>query len=152
MLQQIQGSERNGRRELLSLALKKWQDGRIKLFMTHIGLMFRQNYSLVFQMGTYRPLRVSGGKKDSVLSFLRCHRKQWVWVVVPRFWTQHFPQQENDFGKEKPWEGSYLHLPAGVPKDWQEAFGAKNYSFHEREKKIPLERLLGEFPFALLGN
>jgi len=61
--------------------LRRWQDGRVKLFVTRKALEVRARHAEVFRRGDYRPLREGG---TNVCAFARGDS---IVVVVPRLTT-----------------------------------------------------------------
>ena len=64
--------------------LDRWQDGRIKLFVTRAVLQYRSEQPELFRNGNYKPLEVTGRFADNVVAFQREHNGTAVLVVVPR--------------------------------------------------------------------
>jgi len=88
-----------------------WQDGRIKLNLTHALLRLRRQFAGLFANGTYEPLRVSGLHAGHIVAFARFWKNQRLVFAVGRHFApltaggRHWPQQfeaviEDDMGRE----------------------------------------------------
>ena len=64
--------------------LTHWSDGRIKLFLTAVGLRLRRAWAPVFLAGTYEPLEAEGDQAQHVVALARRRAPQTVIAVVPR--------------------------------------------------------------------
>jgi len=62
----------------------QWQDGRIKLFLTHAALHARRENPDLFAGGAYQPLEPTGPRADNLVAFSRTAHGQTAVVVVPR--------------------------------------------------------------------
>lgn len=60
------------------------EDGRIKMFMIHIALSYRQRHRLLFQDGSYIPLECAGRHNQHVCAFARQKEEKTVVIAVPR--------------------------------------------------------------------
>jgi len=91
----------------------RWQDGRIKLAVTHALLALRQGLPDLFRHGTYEPIEAAGPHAGHVVAFARAWKKQRLVVVVGR----HFAPL-TDGGRLWPsgWEAT-LPLPFGKYRD-----------------------------------
>jgi len=65
-----------------------WQDGVIKLALTHYLLHIRRQYQQLFEAGDYRPILVNGPHQDHVIAFARIHAGNAVIVAVGRRFAQ----------------------------------------------------------------
>jgi len=61
-----------------------WPDGRVKLFLTALGLRLRRMKPELFLHGTYAPLDVEGWRADHVVAFAREQASELLVAVVPR--------------------------------------------------------------------
>ncbi len=66
--------------------LEAWRDGRVKLWLTTLLLEFRKREAVLFESGSYTPVRVRGTHRNAVCAFVRRHREREVLCVVPRLW------------------------------------------------------------------
>jgi (1->4)-alpha-D-glucan 1-alpha-D-glucosylmutase len=116
-----------------------WRDGREKLHVIRSVLDFRRSHPLLFQRGNYSALAASGTHAEHVCAFARTLEHQRAITVVPRLLT----------GLSTPegrlsWADTALSLPTGNHRCLLTG------AHFEANGPIPLERLLGELPVALL--
>jgi (1->4)-alpha-D-glucan 1-alpha-D-glucosylmutase len=117
-----------------------WQDGRLKLALTHELLRIRQQHAPVFQSGTYAPIKVAGTHAEHVLAFERAHGNRSIVVAVGRHFAaltgggEHWPVD---------WQASLL-LPAG--KKYRTVLGATDpvSELSVLFRTIPVAGLIGE--------
>lgn len=64
--------------------LAHWQDGRLKLLVTHRLLTLRREHPQLFLQGSYTPLYAQGSHAGHVLAFQRSLGKHTLEVIVPR--------------------------------------------------------------------
>ena len=64
------------------------EDGRIKLYVTHLALQLRHENPGLFADGTYVPLEGEGPRKDHAFGFVRGKEGRSAAVIVPRFVTR----------------------------------------------------------------
>ncbi|HTS69812.1 MAG TPA: malto-oligosyltrehalose synthase [Terriglobia bacterium] len=145
--------ERTGRRGFVQDLLNRWQDGRVKLFVTSAALNFRTGHDALFLEGTYHAVQASGTKKENVIAFARHLQDTWSITAVPRFSARLALGQRFPIG-ECVWAASTLVLPSEAPANWVnvltgevlEACGAK------QKQLLPLAGVFKSFPVALLAN
>jgi (1->4)-alpha-D-glucan 1-alpha-D-glucosylmutase len=83
-LAELQERGRDDRQSLGRELFEQWPDGRIKLYVTHLGLLLRRGHADLFADGEYLPLEVVGVHPSHVCAFARRLRDRWVLVVAPR--------------------------------------------------------------------
>jgi (1->4)-alpha-D-glucan 1-alpha-D-glucosylmutase len=154
LLNDLQIRESGEAAELLREIVNGWEDGRIKLFLTYKALNFRKRHRDLFLSGSYRPLPVSGAKKEHVLAFAREHSGFWTIAAVPRLATRLVGPGEFPLGP-KAWgiQGGLL-LPEGSPSRWTNALTGEELSASAAEgaKMLPLNEVFRLFPVALLSG
>ena len=141
-LAQLQQAE--DRNWLLQNLLNYRQDGRIKLWVTHRGLVARQQYSDLFVYGDYQPLKVRGKGEDSIIAFARQWEQQWLVAIAPRFLTERMAPGEHPIGDI--WADTILDLPSGV-SHWQDWMSDRDLV---ATGEVDLSTLLARFPMAIL--
>jgi len=82
-VQSICGIQGFDRRQFVQELLATVPDGRIKLYITMVGLHYRRAHPPLFLSGEYVPLKVEGTKKRHVCAFARIYEDQAVVAVVP---------------------------------------------------------------------
>ena len=94
--------------------LESWQDGRIKLYVTHRVLSFRRDNAALFSVGEYVPLEVTGEYADNVLAFARQDGDSWAIAAVPRL-TAHL----GALLVGESWGDTRIQVPLGAPAAWR---------------------------------
>ncbi len=87
-----------------------WQDGRIKLALTHRLLRLRQEFADLFSRGDYQPLQVTGPHAGHVIAFARSFRQQTLVVAIARHYA--------------PLTGRGAHWPAAINAQIEHETGA----------------------------
>jgi (1->4)-alpha-D-glucan 1-alpha-D-glucosylmutase len=139
-------------RRLLREMASRWQDGRIKLYLTDRALDFRRLHSEVYENGNYQPIESSGPCEANICAFARTKGEQWLLTVVPRFTTQLAPAGRMPVGKTV-WQDTALQLPAKTPQTWQNALTGDSVSAIKAgsgRRVLMLSDVLARFPVALL--
>jgi (1->4)-alpha-D-glucan 1-alpha-D-glucosylmutase len=136
------------RRALLSNLVESRADGRIKLFVTLMGLRARRALPELFTEGEYIPLTVNGPQAEHLVAIARRRGAACAIALAPRLTVKLC-----GFGGPPPlgplWEGAMLELPP----DWPVAAMTNVYSGEKIELAGGLQniaRLLADFPVALL--
>ena len=123
--------------------LAHWPDGRVKLFVIHTILRFRQDHPDLFRDGSYRPLKVSGKYAENVVAFLREHDDHAVVVIVPRLTSK--------LGECPPvgtcWDQTAVALDDGGTA-WRELFTGRK--IQGEDGTLRLSAVLADFPLAVL--
>jgi (1->4)-alpha-D-glucan 1-alpha-D-glucosylmutase len=136
-------------RELLA----RWQDGRIKMYLTSRALDFRRAQKSLFQGGAYIPLTVSGEEKEHVVAFARQNGHTWALVAVLRLVTRVCTPGRRCVGRIMG-QDSFVTLPARAPAQWV------NILTGETSRALPtsdgqvihLHDLFRHLPVALLSS
>jgi len=116
--------------------LRRWPDGRVKLFTTWKLLEVRARHADLFRDGAYEPLDVS----PNVFAFVRRNNSNAVAVAVPRLTSQLVKPGKFPLGDV--WADTALPLPGR----WRNAFTG---GVVEGES-LPLREVFGRFPVAVL--
>jgi len=130
---------------LETLLAQRW-DGRIKLFLVHQVLQARQQWSALFQDGSYVPLAVAGARSPNVVAFGRRLGDQCAIAVVPRFVTELVPPDCDPLA-ETVWQDTHLVLPEGFPRTWKNALTQEAIA---GSGTLAIADALRQFPVALL--
>jgi (1->4)-alpha-D-glucan 1-alpha-D-glucosylmutase len=136
------------RRALLSNLVQSRADGRIKLFVTLMGLRARRSLPELFTEGEYIPMTVQGPQAEHLVAIARRRGAECAIALAPRLTVKLC-----GFGGPPPlgpiWEGAVLELPP----DWPAATMTNVYSGEKIDfASCPqnIARLLADFPVALL--
>jgi (1->4)-alpha-D-glucan 1-alpha-D-glucosylmutase len=132
---------------LIAKLLAAPEDGRVKMFLIHRALLARRARADLFRLGDYRPLEVTGARRDHVIAFARVHEGQAAVTVVPRFATALVEEGRWPLGEEV-WGDTALRLPAEFGGPWREEIAGGEVAGDE---EVPVGRVLEHFPVALLG-
>ncbi len=125
----------DGRGPLLAGLLAGWQDGRIKLAMTHLLLDLRRRDEALFAEGGYEPLAIEGAKSDQALGYARIHGESHVLVLVARY-----PGLRD---ADPDWADTGALLPPGLWLDWLTGRRVEGGT-------VPLATLFAHLPVAVL--
>ncbi|HET9857157.1 MAG TPA: hypothetical protein VFP99_04920, partial [Chthoniobacterales bacterium] len=126
--------------------LQNWPDGRIKMFLIHRLLKFRNEHVDLFQRGNYLPLAASGTFADCCVSFARQIENRWMVVIAPRLSSRiGFPP----IGDK--WKDTVVDLPKNLEmKNARDVFTGREIAAQDRQVK--LSDALSTLPFAALTN
>ena len=136
--------------------LRRWTDGRIKLFTTWKALEARRAHADVFNEGDYTPLFASGTLGDGatgedrdarkhVIAFSRSLGNRRVIVAAPRLLRSVTAAGAQPVGKA--WGGAILEAPEGTPKRYTSVFTGD--TIEAKNGQLPLAELFARFPLAI---
>lgn len=150
-LDELKQQQARGPANLLPELLGKWEDGRIKLYLTWKALNLRRERHELFSEGEYVPLAAEGSTRDNVVAFARRRGEQWAVVAAPRLVTQLADQDQWPLGT-KVWGTAAVLLPRGAPPNWRNALTgeAVKTSVRNRMPALRLSSLFASFPVALI--
>ena len=97
---------------------ENWTDGRIKLYVTWIGLQLRKQNPGLFLAGDYLRLDAHGPLADHVIAFARRFESRWVVFAAARYFRHLAHPGELPVGAM--WNDTRFQLPAGMPASWQD--------------------------------
>jgi (1->4)-alpha-D-glucan 1-alpha-D-glucosylmutase len=132
--------------------LNRWEDGRIKLYVTARGLRLRKQFPDLFLDGEYIPLSAAGEFADHVVAFARRLGEQVLVVVIPRLCVA-LPGHRRTFplGADV-WRETRLVLPPDISAArlrnvlTQEAFATEQ---NADGATVPLAELFRALPVAM---
>ncbi|MDR0966563.1 MAG: malto-oligosyltrehalose synthase [Myxococcales bacterium] len=99
--------------DLATLSKRLWEspeDGRIKLFVTTLGLRLRRRFPALFREGSYAPLTAEGDWAGHVVAFERGARKIRLIAAVPRLCCAQLSRFGTACG-ETAWGTTFLKIP-----------------------------------------
>ncbi len=151
--QSICGNQGFDRRQFVQELLATVPEGRIKLYITMVGLQYRRTHAPLFLSGEYVPLKAEGTKKRHVCAFARIYEDQAVVAVVPILVKGLCQETETFPFAPSVWEDTRVIVPS-----WKQASCYQNLltgellSSIETEGKqsLRLAEILGSCPVALL--
>jgi (1->4)-alpha-D-glucan 1-alpha-D-glucosylmutase len=126
--------------------MRKWPDGRIKMFLTQRVLQFRREHADLFQCGEYSPLTPSGTFAECCVSFGRELAGKWIVVIAPRLTSRvGFPP----VGER--WNDTTIELPEALsPENAHDLFTCR--AIHHEGRKVSLSDAMSILPFAVITN
>ena len=143
-LAEIAGAFGGSRDRLLRDIVRRWPDGRIKLFTTWRALEVRRKHADVFERGGYIPLRARGRHRRNVVAFARqLAGAGMVVACVPRLSTQLV---RGEFPLGDGWDDTRLVVPDGSPRTLTDEFTGAEHT----GKSLRIADLLESFPVAFL--
>ncbi|MHB1161660.1 MAG: malto-oligosyltrehalose synthase [Chloroflexota bacterium] len=140
--------------ELAKELLDSKADGRVKMFVSHLGLSYRREHPDVFREGAYLPLQTTGQRGEHLVAFALRNGPRMVVVVVPRLVARLTRGQMIPPVGAELWEGGHVRLPAS-----ESGKSYRNVFTREVVEVVPLEgggvglpaaSVLAAFPVALL--
>jgi (1->4)-alpha-D-glucan 1-alpha-D-glucosylmutase len=133
--------------------LERWQDGRLKLYVTWRCLQLRTAMPEVFLPGRYVPLTASGPRAEHVVAFARVGQQEVVLVVAPRLVARLGALEDVAWGRhERLWGGTALQIPheiAALVGGRQLVDVLAGRPLELKGGTLPLESPLAGFPLAL---
>jgi (1->4)-alpha-D-glucan 1-alpha-D-glucosylmutase len=152
MLEDLRKEQSARPRHLLREISSRWQDGRIKLYLTDMALEFRRLHADIYADGDYLPLDCGGTRQLNICAFARSKNGQWCLTAVPRLTTKLAPAGRMPLGKTV-WHDTSLHLPAKAPRSWRNVLTGEALSVTagtDGERVLMLSEVFKQFPVALL--
>jgi (1->4)-alpha-D-glucan 1-alpha-D-glucosylmutase len=152
-LQDLKRREKKSLLPLIAELLRRWEDGRLKLFVTAKALDFRRTQRELFLEGDYLPIRVLGRRKQHICAFARRKGEKWAVVAAPRLLTRLVRVGKLPVG-ERTWGTDRLILPRGAPERWLNIFTGETLkvSSASGRKVLPLKSVFQHLPVALLSG
>jgi len=131
--------------------LARWQDGRVKMYLTSRALDFRRAHARLFEAGSYLPLSASGQTGERVMAFARGLRDDWTLVAVPRLFSGLCAPGRPPIGG-RVWKDGVVSLPPEAPDRWLNVFTAESLRTFggPRSRAMHLCEVFRGFPVALL--
>jgi (1->4)-alpha-D-glucan 1-alpha-D-glucosylmutase len=147
-LRDIKKREKEDILTLMNELISTKEDGRIELFLIYKALKARNEKRELFEKGNYTPIEVNGKYKDHIVAFGRNLENTWAITIVPRLLTYLIKKGEFPLGQQV-WADTYVNLPKGFRSLWTDAITTSAFEY---EKTLPVGKILGHFPVALLIN
>ncbi|MEA2337495.1 MAG: (1-_4)-alpha-D-glucan 1-alpha-D-glucosylmutase, partial [Thermoanaerobaculia bacterium] len=118
--------------------LRRWQDGRIKMFVTWKVLEARARHAELFRDGSYEPIDVG----ENIVAFTRRLKGEAIVVAVPRLMANLLRPGTFPIGNF--WPENSIALPGS----WRNLFTGENLE----GDRIALRSLFSRFPVAVLDK
>jgi (1->4)-alpha-D-glucan 1-alpha-D-glucosylmutase len=138
--------------EALREMLTHWTDGRIKMYLTSVGLGLRRALPSLFLQGGYIALETSGAKQNHVVAFARRDNGSQVIAVVPRLVAGLLAglpgaSMVTPVGPAV-WEDTRVALPLQSPNSYQNVFTGETIA--NENNGFAIAEALKTLPVALL--
>ena len=137
---------------LVTDLLQSWRNGRIKMFVTTVGMRARRDAPALFLDGDYIPLTVEGPAARHTVAFARRLGGDTLIALVPRLASVLAPQRL-PIGHDA-WRDTALILPAAVaPRELHDLFTGQRLVPDigaDGRPVLPVGRVLNHLPVALL--
>ena len=134
--------------------LDRRHDGRVKMFVTARGLRARAQCRELYERGEYRPIEVSGARRDCVFAFARVAGDRAAVTVVPRLIASLMPDAPAPPVGRSVWGDTRLVLGDGAAHGgrFRDAFTGALVSAEELDGvlSLPVAAVLDRFPVAVL--
>ncbi|MFN2548834.1 MAG: malto-oligosyltrehalose synthase [Myxococcales bacterium] len=142
LLDELRGSSLS-RAELARSLYEKWEDGRIKLLVTHAGLQARRTAPELFAGGGYTALAAEGPRAANLCAFARTAAGKLAVVVAPRLVAGLL---EGPRLPKEAFAGTTVALPqGGVLRD-----AITGEEREARDGRLKVDELFSTLPIALL--
>lgn len=130
----------------------RWQDGRIKMYVTHRALCFRRDHCRLLSQSRYTPLSAVGPQSRRVCSFARRAGTDVFVVVVPRFMMGLLSEEEPCAVREGVWGSTRLPVSLLPALAYENVFTGEvlRVSKEEGTRALSVADLFATFPVALL--
>jgi (1->4)-alpha-D-glucan 1-alpha-D-glucosylmutase len=138
----LQEAESDPARLLASLP-----DGCAKLHVIRRGLAVRRSHPGLFHGARYLALHADGGREENVLAFALARNAAAIVAVAPRLFAGLAGEEAAAPIGERAWGEAALVVPEELRRDFTDVMTGEKHALGER---LPLARLLGRFPVALL--
>ncbi len=140
-------------RELARGLVERWEDGRIKMYLTHRALALRNALPELFRDGEYLPLASAGERAQHVFAFARRGGGAEVVVAVPRLVATLMRGRDFALPEAEDWRGTRITGGGGMLGGrWRSVLTGEQLEGRTdgEEPGLAAEELFGGFPVALL--
>lgn len=137
--------ESEDRAALCRELVDRWEDGRIKMYVTHAALVLRERLAEAFGGGGYLPLSASGARAEHVVAFARQGGGGTAVAVVPRLLATLTREREHALPDASLWAETSLEIPAGR---YRNVFSGE--TLEAGDGSAALAEVFAHFPVALL--
>ncbi len=145
-LSELDDAARRDLPALLGTLRRRWQDGRIKLYLLSRALRVRSASPSLFARGQYLPIDVRGPDGPGWIALARRRGDDWILAAVPRRIAGRQSAQA-PLGEFPPAEAS-LSLPPAAPREWKDAWTGEGRT--PEGGRLSVSALVRSFPVCLL--
>jgi (1->4)-alpha-D-glucan 1-alpha-D-glucosylmutase len=131
------------------------EDGRPKLYLIWRALSLRLEQPLLFQNGDYLALDTGGTHPEHLCAFARCHRRETLVAVAPRWYATLCGGSEGPPLGREVWADTWIQAPPGERSpDYENVLTGERVTTQEGAAGPVFEAaaLLSSFPVALLRS
>ncbi len=147
-------SETGGVGPVAQTLLDNWQDGAVKLFVTHIGLTYRRRFPELFTEGAYLPLDGCGAESEHLCAFARRKGPRMVVAVAPILVVGLTKGRPRCTTGSEVWRDSCVRLPGSeAGKSYRNLFTGETIRVEAIPgvgPGMPVASVLSTFPVGLL--
>jgi (1->4)-alpha-D-glucan 1-alpha-D-glucosylmutase len=126
--------------------------GLAKMYLTWRTLLIRKTKPLLFQQGSYTPLKVAGQRAEHICAFAREYEGRSVVIAVPRLCATLLGQGFSTPCADALWGDTQIEIPDAKGMCYHHVFTGECIPLggNEQMRFLPAARLLRDFPVALL--
>ncbi|MFW7268030.1 malto-oligosyltrehalose synthase [Gluconacetobacter sp. Hr-1-5] len=128
--------------------LPHWRDGRVKQALIAAILRFRATNPALFADGAYRPVRVTGTRRQHLLAFARVTEGATMLVIAPRLSAALMPDPTDLSCPAMLWRGTTLDWDDAPAGPWRSLLHPGRIL--DRAAMLDLAMLAGEAPLDVL--
>jgi len=128
--------------------VERWEDGRIKLYLTHVALCAREEHEAAFTGGEYLPVGATGEKAEHVLAFARRGGGSTLVAVVPRLVATLSADRNYALPGADAWGDTWIDLGSVGGGRWRDLFSGVEVGGDDGSLRVA--EVLDGFPVALL--
>lgn len=127
------------------------ENPKTKMYLTWKILCARRSKPLLFQRGSYVPLKVKGRQAEEVVAFIREYEGQSAVVAVPRLCATLLGEEQQTVCNTAIWDDTQIELPASNTSCYHNVFTGECVPLQGQSPfSIPVTSLIRNFPVALL--
>lgn len=124
-----------------------------KMYLIWKTLSLRRSEPMLFQRGTYVPLRATGEKSEHLVAFARQYDGRTVVAVVPRLTAKLLGEGNNSMSDEGVWRNTQIEMPDTTAPCYHDVFTGECIPVaKDGGCKLPASVIFRSFPFALLTS
>ena len=148
MLTDLRERMHGDRRALCRELVERWEDGRPKLYVTHVCLCARQDHADAFKDGEYLPVAAVGSRAEHVVAFARRGGGSTLLAVVPRLVATLTREIGFALPDGSVWGDTALTGDV-IAGSWRNLFTGEEL---DASGGLRLAEVLADFPVALLAR
>lgn len=149
MLESLRARMDGDRAGLCRELLGGWEDGRIKLYTTHVALRAREEHEAAFTGGEYVPVTVDGDRSAHVVAFARRGGGSTLATLVPRLVATMMETRDFALPDASCWAGTRVDVSA-LGGRWRNLYTGAEIDADAGH--LSLAEAFADFPVALLAR